>query len=236
MGIGLHHRRHPRDDREGVRRGRPPRPAAGPPARLPRRREQAADHRDQRPREGPRPEGSDPDRLHPRQRLHTQGRRRAAPRRPRRHRAVGRRPAPPRPARPRESSRRHPEIRRREDPREPPHPPPRPGRHGRLHKVLQEPVPRRASPSPLRPRYHREPPPHRMTGIPENDTPIRKTHPSLRRLAGGDPMNALDLARWQFGITTIYHFLFIPLSIGLSLLIAIMQPRSSVPAFPSTWP
>ncbi len=36
-------------------------------------------------------------------------------------------------------------------------------------------------------------------------------------------MNALDLARWQFGITTIYHFLFMPLSIGLSLLIAIMQ-------------
>jgi hypothetical protein len=36
-------------------------------------------------------------------------------------------------------------------------------------------------------------------------------------------MNALDIARWQFGITTIYHFLFMPLSIGLSLLIAIMQ-------------
>ena len=36
-------------------------------------------------------------------------------------------------------------------------------------------------------------------------------------------MNALDLARWQFGITTIYHFLFMPLSIGLSLPIAIMQ-------------
>ncbi len=36
-------------------------------------------------------------------------------------------------------------------------------------------------------------------------------------------MNALDLARWQFGITTICHFLFVPLSIGLSLLIAIMQ-------------
>jgi hypothetical protein len=36
-------------------------------------------------------------------------------------------------------------------------------------------------------------------------------------------MNALDLARWQFGITTIHHFLFMPLSIGLSLLIAIMQ-------------
>jgi hypothetical protein len=36
-------------------------------------------------------------------------------------------------------------------------------------------------------------------------------------------MNALDLARWQFGITTIYHFLFMPLSIGLSLLPAILQ-------------
>ncbi len=36
-------------------------------------------------------------------------------------------------------------------------------------------------------------------------------------------MNALDLARWKFGITTIHHFLLMPLSIGLSLLIAIMQ-------------
>lgn len=36
-------------------------------------------------------------------------------------------------------------------------------------------------------------------------------------------MNALDLARWQFGITAIYHFLCMPLSIGLSLLIAILQ-------------
>ena len=30
-------------------------------------------------------------------------------------------------------------------------------------------------------------------------------------------MDALDLARWQFGITTVYHFLFVPLTIGLSL-------------------
>src|SRR4029453_16952142 len=36
-------------------------------------------------------------------------------------------------------------------------------------------------------------------------------------------MNALDLARWQFGIVTIYHFLFVPLTIGLSFLIALMQ-------------
>jgi cytochrome d ubiquinol oxidase subunit I len=36
-------------------------------------------------------------------------------------------------------------------------------------------------------------------------------------------MTALDLARWQFGVTTVYHFLFIPLTIGLSLLVAGMQ-------------
>ncbi len=28
-------------------------------------------------------------------------------------------------------------------------------------------------------------------------------------------MEALDLARWQFGITTVYHFLFVPITIGL---------------------
>jgi cytochrome d ubiquinol oxidase subunit I len=36
-------------------------------------------------------------------------------------------------------------------------------------------------------------------------------------------VNALALARWQFGITTVYHFLFVPLTIGLSLLVAVMQ-------------
>ncbi len=36
-------------------------------------------------------------------------------------------------------------------------------------------------------------------------------------------MEALDLSRWQFGITTVYHFLFVPLSIGLAYLIACMQ-------------
>ena len=77
-----------------------------------------------------RPEGPGPDRLHPRQRLPRQGRRRPAPRRPGRRRPVGRRAAAPRPARPREGRRRHPHLRRREDPRQPPHPPPRPHRHG----------------------------------------------------------------------------------------------------------
>src|SRR5436190_21141886 len=36
-------------------------------------------------------------------------------------------------------------------------------------------------------------------------------------------MNALDVSRWQFGITTVYHFIFVPLTIGLAPLIAIMQ-------------
>ncbi|NHC46566.1 cytochrome ubiquinol oxidase subunit I [Motilibacter aurantiacus] len=36
-------------------------------------------------------------------------------------------------------------------------------------------------------------------------------------------MDALDLARWQFGITTVYHFLFVPLTIGLSVLVAGLQ-------------
>lgn len=36
-------------------------------------------------------------------------------------------------------------------------------------------------------------------------------------------MDVLDLARLQFALTTIFHFIFVPISIGLSLLIAIMQ-------------
>ena len=36
-------------------------------------------------------------------------------------------------------------------------------------------------------------------------------------------MSALDLSRWQFGITTVYHFIFVPLTIGLSVLVACMQ-------------
>ncbi len=33
-------------------------------------------------------------------------------------------------------------------------------------------------------------------------------------------MDALDLARWQFAVTTVYHFLFVPISIGLSAVTA----------------
>jgi len=36
-------------------------------------------------------------------------------------------------------------------------------------------------------------------------------------------MDALDLARWQFAITTVYHFLFVPITIGLSALVAVFH-------------
>jgi cytochrome bd ubiquinol oxidase subunit I len=36
-------------------------------------------------------------------------------------------------------------------------------------------------------------------------------------------MDPLILARLQFGITTIYHFFFVPLTLGLSVLVAIME-------------
>lgn len=39
----------------------------------------------------------------------------------------------------------------------------------------------------------------------------------------GGPVSELDLARWQFGITTVYHFIFVPLTLGLSILVASMQ-------------
>jgi cytochrome d ubiquinol oxidase subunit I len=36
-------------------------------------------------------------------------------------------------------------------------------------------------------------------------------------------MDALDIARWQFGITTVYHFFFVPITIGTSFLVAGLQ-------------
>ena len=37
---------------------------------------------------------------------------------------------------------------------------------------------------------------------------------------------ALDLARWQFAIVTVFHFFFVPMTIGLSLLVAVMQTQA----------
>ncbi|GAA1495784.1 cytochrome ubiquinol oxidase subunit I [Paeniglutamicibacter kerguelensis] len=42
---------------------------------------------------------------------------------------------------------------------------------------------------------------------------------SVERLA----VDPLEIARWQFGITTVYHFLMVPLTIGLGLVVAVMQ-------------
>lgn len=36
-------------------------------------------------------------------------------------------------------------------------------------------------------------------------------------------MDALEIARWQFGITTVYHFMMVPLTIGLGLVVAVIQ-------------
>ncbi len=33
-------------------------------------------------------------------------------------------------------------------------------------------------------------------------------------------MDVVDIARWQFGIITVYHFLFVPITIGLSAIVA----------------
>jgi cytochrome d ubiquinol oxidase subunit I len=38
-------------------------------------------------------------------------------------------------------------------------------------------------------------------------------------------VDALDIARWQFGIVTVYHFLFVPITIGLSALVAVCETR-----------
>jgi len=38
-----------------------------------------------------------------------------------------------------------------------------------------------------------------------------------------DWLDPLILSRWQFGLTTIYHFLFVPLTIGMALTVAIFQ-------------
>ncbi len=36
-------------------------------------------------------------------------------------------------------------------------------------------------------------------------------------------LDPLALARWQFGLTTVYHYLFVPFTIGLCLIVAIFQ-------------
>src|SRR5699024_8027155 len=44
-----------------------------------------------------------------------------------------------------------------------------------------------------------------------------------RAFVKGRHMDVVDISRWQFGITTVYHFIFVPLTIGLAPLVALMQ-------------
>ena len=36
-------------------------------------------------------------------------------------------------------------------------------------------------------------------------------------------MNVVSLSQWQFAVTVVYHFFFVPLTLGLSILVAIME-------------
>ena len=36
-------------------------------------------------------------------------------------------------------------------------------------------------------------------------------------------LDVVTLSRLQFGLTALYHFLFVPLTLGLSVLLAIME-------------
>lgn len=36
-------------------------------------------------------------------------------------------------------------------------------------------------------------------------------------------LDIVDLSRLQFAMTALYHFLFVPLTLGLSILLAIME-------------
>lgn len=47
-------------------------------------------------------------------------------------------------------------------------------------------------------------------------------------------MEVVDIARYQFGIITVYHFLFVPITIGLSLIVAVFETqwlRTKDPAY-----
>ncbi len=53
--------------------------------------------------------------------------------------------------------------------------------------------------------------------------PARGRRAHLRRPRRERPTVNLDLARWQFASTSIYHFLFVPITIGLAFLVALLE-------------
>ena len=38
-----------------------------------------------------------------------------------------------------------------------------------------------------------------------------------------DLMTVVDWSRWQFALTAMYHWLFVPLTLGLSVIVGIME-------------
>lgn len=38
-------------------------------------------------------------------------------------------------------------------------------------------------------------------------------------------MDPVILSRWQFAVTTIYHFFFVPVTLGLSIFLAILETK-----------
>ncbi|MFN2282482.1 MAG: cytochrome ubiquinol oxidase subunit I, partial [Anaerolineales bacterium] len=38
-------------------------------------------------------------------------------------------------------------------------------------------------------------------------------------------MDPVILSRWQFAITTIFHFFFVPVTLGLALFVAILETK-----------
>jgi cytochrome bd-type quinol oxidase subunit 1 len=47
-------------------------------------------------------------------------------------------------------------------------------------------------------------------------------------------MTNVDLARWQFAFTSINHFLFVPITIGLAVLTPCCRPRGTAASAMST--
>ena len=54
---------------------------------------------------------------------------------------------------------------------------------------------------------------------------VERALPTGDHRRGTRPMSNVDLARVQFASTSIYHFLFVPVTIGLAFLVAVLQTR-----------
>ena len=68
---------------------------------------------------------------------------------------------------------------------------------------------------------------------PDTDSPMAATSRGHLERRESHPMST-DLARWQFATTSIYHFLFVPVTIGLAFLVALLQTswyRNDNPTF-----